>query len=288
MFIHSCDVIPYTTHLKRDRKQTGTEEKSLKKSFVILIVLAITLSVVVAFAASSNPAPTDLIINTSNDAELSLNTLLSQNDLVILNIFQPGLATSSLELPWFDDVYEDLDDRVAIVAISPTSTYEASLASLKASHGLSFPVGTAADLTAYLKAKGIPVTDYPSTVVMNNQGTILYTYTESGYFKLPSQLRSVVDYLLRSPFDPVTSYTLVIRDEGNQPVPGVVLNFYGGGSSQMLTSDQDGVVVFTAKPATYHFQMLNVPEGYEVDSGFEGTVKDWMMVTVQTSSFYLA
>ena len=84
----------------------------MKKLFVILIVLAITLSVVVAFAASSNPAPADLLITTT-DGELSLNTLLSQNDLVILNIFQPGLATSSLELPWFDDVYEDLDDRVA-------------------------------------------------------------------------------------------------------------------------------------------------------------------------------
>lgn len=247
----------------------------MKKLFVILIVLAITLSVVVAFAASSNPAPADLLITTT-DGELSLNTLLSQNDLVILNIFQPGQATSGLELPWFDDLYEDLDDRVAIVAVTPAASPD--LTSYKASLGLSFPVGAAADLTAFLSAKGVQVTDYPSTIVFNREGKVVYT--QSGYFKLPSQLRSVVDYLIHSPATPANSYTILVRDNQNRPVPGVVLNFYGGGSSQMLTSDQDGVMVFTAKPGAYNFQVLSVPEGYEVDSGFEGTVQEWTTVTV--------
>ena len=248
----------------------------MKKLFTILILLAITLSVVVAFAASSKPAPVDLIITTSDGEELSLTELLEQNDLVILNIFQPGLATSSLELPWFDDVYEDLDDRVAIVAVTPAASPD--LTSYKASLGLSFPVGTAADLTAFLNAKGVQITDYPTTLILNSEGMVVYTQT--GYFKLSSQLRSVVEYLIHSPATAATSYTILVRDNQNRPVPGVVLNFYGGGSSQMLTSDADGVVVFTAKPATYHFQVLSVPEGYDLDPGYEGTVADWVEVKV--------
>lgn len=250
----------------------------MKKLFVILIMLATTLSVVVAFAASSNPAPADLIISTSDGAELSLNTLLSQNDLVILNIFQPSLSTSSLELPWLDDVYEDAPDTVEVVAVTPDATDNHTLASYKASLDLSFPVGQAADLTAYLTSKGVQITTFPSTIVLNSEGTVIYT--QSGYFKLPCQLRSVVDYLLRSPSTPVTSYTLLIRDGGNQPVPGVVLNFYGGGTSQMLTSDTDGVVVFTAKPGAYNFQVLSVPEGFDMDPGYEGTVGNWVEVRV--------
>lgn len=206
-----CSHLPHLLLYSTVALLLKNEEKSMKKLSVILIALAITLSVVVAFAASSNPAPSDLLITTSEGSVLSLSDLLEHRELVILNIFQPGQATSSLELPWFDDVYEDLDDRVAIVAASPSSTDLDALSSYKAS---------------------------------------------------------------------LESYTLLIRDGGNQPVPGVVLNFYGDGTSQMLTSDQDGVVFFTAKPATYHFQILNVPEGYEVDSGFEGTVKDWTMVEV--------
>lgn len=250
----------------------------MKKLFVILIALAVTLSVVVAFAATSNPAPTDLLITTSEGSVLSLSDLLEQRELVILNIFQPGQATSSLELPWFDDLYEGLDDRVAIVAVSPSSTDLESLASYRSSLGLSFPVGTAAELSAYLNAKGVQITTYPATLIFNREGTVVYTQT--GYFKLPSQLRSVVDYLLTSPATPVTSYTLLIRDDQNRAVPGVVLNFYGGGTSQMCVSDADGVVVFTAREGEYKFQVLSVPEGYEVDSGFEGTVQEWTTVTV--------
>ena len=78
----------------------------------------------------------------------------------------------------------------------------------------------------------------------------------------------------------MTVNTLLIRDRGNQPVPGLVLNFYGGGISQMITSDADGVVVFTAGQGDYKFQILNVPDGYELDSGFEGTVGDLVVVRV--------
>ena len=71
----------------------------MKKLFAILILLAITLSVVVAFAATSNPAPADLKITTSDDGEVTLSSLLSQHDYVILNIFQPGNTASNMELP---------------------------------------------------------------------------------------------------------------------------------------------------------------------------------------------
>ena len=273
-----CHPVP-VLHSHTGRTWILTERRCfslMKKLFTILILLAITLSVVVAFAASSKPAPVDLIITTSDGEELSLTELLEQNDLVILNIFQPGQASSSLELPLFDDICEDLDNRVAIVAVTPAVSPD--LAFSKSTLGLSFPIGTASELAPYLRGKGVEIQAYPTTVVLNSEGSVIYT--QSGYFRLPSQIRSVVNYLLSSPGTAATSYTLVVRDRQNQPVPGVVLNFYGNSTSQMLTSDADGVVIFTARQGDYKFQVLSVPEGYELDRGFEGTVQEWTTVTV--------
>ena len=50
--------------------------------------------------------------------------------------------------------------------------------------------------------------------------------------------------------------------------------FYGAGVGQMLTSDEDGLIVFTAAPADYHYQVMNDAE--EV----EGKVESWTMVEV--------
>ena len=243
----------------------------LKKLFVAIILLAITLSVVVAFAASGNPAPADLKITTSDGEEMTLSSLLSQHDYVILNIFQPGNTASSMELPWFESIHASLPGNIKVVAV--TSESASDLSSYKTSFGLSFPIGFSADLTAFLAGKGVDIKDYPTTLVINKQGSIIYT--QAGYFRLQSQLRSVVDYLQRYPSSSAaTSYTLVIRNRDNQPIPGVVVYFYGAGVGQMLTSDEDGLIVFTAAPADYHYQVMNDAE--EV----EGKVESWTMVEV--------
>ena len=249
----------------------------MKKLFAILILLAITLLVVVAFAASGNPAPADLTIATSDGEELSLMALLAQHDYVILNIFQPENAASSMELSWFENIYASLPRGIEVVAVT-TRSVEA-LAAFKTPPGLSFPIGSSTDLTAYLAGKGLP--DSPNTLVLNSQGSIVYT--QSGYFRLQSQLQSVVDYFSRIPDSPaVTTYNVIVLDASNQPVPGVVLSFYGAGTGQMCVSGDDGVISFTTKPAAYHFQVISVPEGYELDGAFEGTCdgNEWVVVHV--------
>ena len=176
-----------------------------------------------------------------------------------------------MELPWFESIHASLPGNIKVVAL--TSESASDLSSYKTSFGLSFPIGFSADLTAFLAGKGVDIKDYPTTLVFNKQGSIIYT--QAGYFRLQSQLRSVVDYLQRSPSSAAaTSYTLVIRNRDNQPIPGVVVYFYGAGVGQMLTSDKDGLIVFTATPADYHYQVMNDAE--EV----EGKVESWTMVEV--------
>ena len=137
----------------------------LKKLFVAIILLAITLSVVVAFAASGNPAPAELKITTSDGEEVTLSSLLSQHDYVILNIFQPGNTASSMELPWFESIHASLPGSIKVVAVTPESASD--LSSYKTSFGLSFPIGFSADLTAFLAGKGVDIKDYPTTLVFN-------------------------------------------------------------------------------------------------------------------------
>jgi len=248
----------------------------MKKLFTAFIVLAIILSVVVAFAASGHPAPTDLVI-TTDSGDLSLASLLARHDYVVLNVFQPGNAASSIELPWFEAIYAALPERIALVAVTadPVDT----LAAFKNALGLSFPIGSSADLTAYLAGKGI--TESPTTLVLNSQGSIVYT--QSGYFRLQSQLQSVVDYFARTPNSPaISTCNVIVRDASNRPVPGVVLNFYGAGTGQMCVSDDDGVVTFVGSGEGYHFQILSAPEGYAFDTGYEGSCDGnrWVVLTL--------
>lgn len=48
----------------------------------------------------------------------------------------------------------------------------------------------------------------------------------------------------------------------------------------MLTTDQNGIIAFTASQEDYMYQVLSVPEGHELDNAFEETVTDRVEVKV--------
>lgn len=251
----------------------------MKKLFAFIIIMAIALSVVVAFAAGRIPAPSapDFTVSTTDGKTLSLSALLKEKALVVLNVFDARYSPSRIELPWMDDVYEDVGDSAEMLAV--TLDPGAALSAYRAELGLSMPVGYSEDLAAYLAAKGIQICSYPTTLFIGRDGEIVYT--QSGYFPIGSQFRAIVDYCLSAPEGgSASSYNLLIRNQKQQPVSGVVMYFYGDAGSRTCTSDSDGVITFAGKPALYHFQILSVPEGYSYDRNYEG-ICDGGWVTVQ-------
>ena len=65
------------------------------------------------------------------------------------------------------------------------------------------------------------------------------------------------------------AYVIHITDQDGKPVPEVVVNFCTDEACTPRESDENGLVTFDGKPYKYHVQIVDVPEGYSCDEGFE-------------------
>lgn len=249
----------------------------MKKLFTILILIALILSIVVAFAASNNtPLPPDLSITTTDGDMLTLSSLLEVKDLVLLNILKSWQSNSRAELAAIEDAYEDLPEAVKIVAVTDEPTVSlATLASYKADLGLSFAMGYTTSLSDWSTDNKTSAT----TIIIDKAGG--HHLRPERQFTNPSQVRDVVDYLLSSAGGEAASYNVLVRDSQNQPVAGVVMNFYTGSTNRTGVSDSNGVISFVGTPEVYHMQIVSAPEGY--DRNYEGTCDSsgsWIKVEV--------
>ena len=244
----------------------------MKKPIVIIALMAVALSVIVAFASGSAQSTPDLSIITTGGETLTLSSMLETNDLVILNVF--GQSPGATELSWLEHIHQDVPGGVKIVAVANEPIE--NLAAYKASLGLSFPMGYAENLSKYTHDAG-----FQGTLFVNRQGV---AFTQRGSFSFESQCRAVVDYLFNAPDNgTAVCYNVCVRDVDQQPVPGVVMNFYGGNTSRVCRSDAEGIVSFVAKPEDYRVQILSVPEGYSFDPSTNWTCDSkggWVLVKV--------
>ena len=63
-------------------------------------------------------------------------------------------------------------------------------------------------------------------------------------------------------------YNVIALDQDGNPVPGVGVVFCDV-ACQRYTTDAEGVISFTGKPARYSLTIAAVPEGYSFDAAFE-------------------
>ena len=88
----------------------------MKKPIVIIALMAVALSVIVAFASGSAQSTPDLSIITTGGETLTLSSMLETNDLVILNVF--GQSPGATELSWLEHIHQDVPSGVKIVAVA--------------------------------------------------------------------------------------------------------------------------------------------------------------------------
>lgn len=70
------------------------------------------------------------------------------------------------------------------------------------------------------------------------------------------------------------SYVLRVVDQDGSPVPEVTVSFCTDEACVPCEADASGVITFTGKPYAYHVQVVDLPEGYSVDDGFEMTTTE--------------
>ena len=77
------------------------------------------------------------------------------------------------------------------------------------------------------------------------------------------------------------SYTVYVVDQNHNPVSDVCVTFCTDKACMMAEGDENGVVVFIGDPDVYHLQIVDVPEGYSYDDGFElytdRSYGDWVL-----------
>ena len=252
----------------------------MKKLFLMLLCAALMLASA-ALAEAGATAP-DFTVTTCEGETVSLAALLADKDLVVLNIFTSWCPPCRMEFPEMETVYEELSDRMEIVAVSdePNDT-DQIIANYKAELGLTFPMGTATGtgIIEFVQPVG-----YPTTLFIDKSGTV--GYTQVGMFLLGSQFRAMADWFLAEDYDgtPATAYNVYVCDQDENPVPGAYLNFCTDTTCETKVSDEDGTICFVGKPENYHLQMLKLPEGYSAsedsDQYFDGSDGEWLFVHV--------
>ena len=237
----------------------------MKKLLIILICFALlAASAVAEVTPLVGEALPEFTFDTTDGAAVSVSELLTTKDLVVLNIFASWCPPCRAEFPEMERVYQDHGDRMEIVAVSgdPDDTLE-MIADYKAELGLSFPMGLGTDIADYVRLEA-----YPTTLVIDKRGTI--AYFQVGSFVSEAQFRGLIDYFLSERYDGTAPgvFNVYVCDKDGEPVPGAVVQFCDA-ACRLYTSDADGVITFTGKPARYSLHIQSVPEGYGFDPSFE-------------------
>ena len=113
----------------------------------------------------------DFTVTVLGGGEVTLSELLTQKDMVLINIWATWCGPCRAEFPFMEEAYEKYSDSVAIVALScePTDDMD-TLAAFAEEFGLTFCVGRdTPDLATAFGVEGIP-----TSIVVDRFGTICY------------------------------------------------------------------------------------------------------------------
>ena len=81
---------------------------------------------------------------------------------------------------------------------------------------------------------------------------------------------------------PAGAFNVAVRDQYGQPVPGAVVQFCDT-ACQLYTTDSEGLICFTGRPARYNIHVVSVPEGYSCDASQDAVCDgsgEWVIVEV--------
>ena len=136
----------------------------------ILILAAVCLAVTAAAAEEDylGKPLADFSVETISGEIFTLSEALKEKELVIINLWATWCGPCAMEFPYMEEVYEEYQDRVEIIALSvdPGDTKE-SIAEYAADRGLTFPMGNDAGIGL---SETFRVMYIPTTVMIDRDG----------------------------------------------------------------------------------------------------------------------
>lgn len=186
---------------------------------------------------------------------ITLESLLETYKAVVINFWFVDCVWCVYEFPFMQAAYEQAQDDIAILALTPYDGDEA-IKAFKQAHGLTFMMAMDKDL---LSAR-FGVRGYPTTAVINRYG--VFSAYEVGAQPSIESFEQLYKPLLADEVE----YTITITDQNGAPVPGAIITVCDETSCLPKVSDANGAITFTAAPYPYEIHVIKVPQGYEFDT----------------------
>lgn len=115
----------------------------------------------------------DFTVTAADGSEYTLSQLLQEKKAVVLNFFYQECAPCKMEFPYLQEAYEKYSDVIEVLAMNPVNTNAEELAGFQSELGLTFPMA----LCDPLWQSAMQITGYPTTVVIDREGTICLIHT---------------------------------------------------------------------------------------------------------------
>lgn len=219
----------------------------------------------------------DFSVTTAEGETFTLSEALKDHDLVLINLWATWCGYCKMEFPYLEEAYEEYKDRVEVIALSTeySDTAEVMMEFAKENNlTFLFAQDEKFRMTRCFNIEGVP-----TSVLVDRNGQVVWT--QVGAMPSTQAFRDVFDeYLPKSDTYGEVKYSVVVKDQNGDPVPGAVVSFCTDEACHPITADENGEAVYEAELGEYHVQVLSLPEGYELDAAdAEFNVGTWSGTT---------
>lgn len=209
--------------------------------------------------------PEDFSVTCIDGSTFTLSEALKDHELVLINLFFTHCPPCRMEFPFLQEAWAQNQDRVAVIALSPDpSDTDEVLAAYAAELGLGFPIAREGGTGLYERYVTV---GFPTSILIDRSGKV--AMVECGAKSSTQDFLDWFDGYTGEAYDPgVCTYTVICYGVDNyEGVDGVVINFCTDTSCSPVASSAQGPAVFKGAPASYHVQIVQIPEGWALADG---------------------
>lgn len=183
----------------------------------------------------------DFTITTYNGNSVTLSDVLAEKDAVLINIFATWCGPCKNEFPFMEQAYKQFKDQVEVIALSGDSSDTAEkVRQVANSLGLTFPMG----LDSAGISHGIKLTAFPTTLVVDRFGTIVFS--QIGSFDDESSFVNLFEFLISEEY--TESVTL-------NTIPPEMPHMEQLSTEEISAALSDTGLVFENAPGLYNWPM---------------------------------
>ena len=210
---------------------------------------------------------------------VSSKELFAENDITMINIWRTWCSVCVEEFPEMNELAKKYADR-KVGVITYCADAEDEELTEKAINIIGEYDGFKKNL-AFSEStdNALPWNSTPMTYFVDKEGKVLCNPIKGA---APDMYPEYLDKLLNhetivSQFDTPevrqdNTYTVLVADQNDNPVPGVVVGFCTDVNCSIAQSDANGFAIFTGPEYPYHVKVIEVPKGYTYDKEYSDTM----------------